>query len=225
MKFFFVAVVIGFHFLHFSSSSSGVNGHPNNPNSKIDYYSLQNIHQTIPEANLLFQKQNTLGNFGGRPRKIQPPPWFPKKLKKEESPDGYAGVSDYNNKGEKEKQVVQRRRSLSDFDDIDGVCDEVQSSIEFGPSTIFKNLTDPSVYDMRKRPNTAPVIQGPFKGRPVTTEQDNVTFAVMLSSVDMIDMKNEEITMRFDMFQNIKKENKSLHTLCYVCLCIVLLMI
>jgi hypothetical protein len=225
MKFFFVAVVIGFHCLHFSSSSSGVNGHPNDPNSKIDYqqyYSLQNIHQTSPEANLLLQKQNTLGNFGGRPRKIQPPPWFPKK---EESPDRDAGIksmSDYN-QGEKEEKVVQRRRRLSDFDGIDGVCDEVQSSIKFGPSTIFKNLTDPSVYDMRKRPNTAPVIQGPFKGRTVTTEQDNVTFAVMLSSVDMIDMKNEEITMRFDMFLNIKKENKSLHMLCY--LCIVLLMI
>jgi len=215
MKFFLVAVVIGFHCLHFSSSSSGVNGHPNDPNdSKIDYYSLQNIHRTSPEANLLFQKQNALGNFGERPRKIQLPPWFPKK---EESPDGYAGMSDYNNKGEKEKQEVQRRRSLSDFDGIDGVCEEVQSSIEFGPSTIFKNLTDPSVYDMRKRPNTAPVIQGPYKGRPVTTEQDNVTFAVMLSSVDMIDMKNEEITMRFVIFQIEKQTHHYIRCVMFAC--------
>jgi len=145
------------------------------------------------------------------PYRVIPPPWFPRrhygKVTDITVDDTMVAVANAD-------ELHRRGRRLSDFDNINSVCQDNDVSIEFGPSTIFKNLTDPSVYDMRKRPNTAPVIQGPYKGRPVTTEQDNVTFAVMLSSVDAVNMKNEEVVMRW---VNIGNERTILFSLYFFC--------
>jgi hypothetical protein len=146
------------------------------------------------------------------PYRVTPPPWFPRRH--------YGKATDIMVDDNmmtvvaNDDELHRRGRRLSDFENINSVCQDNDVSIEFGPSTIFKNLTDPSVYDMRKRPNTAPVIQGPFKGRPVTTEQDNVTFAVMLSSVDAVNMKNEEVVMRW---VNIGNERTILFSIYFFC--------
>jgi len=55
------------------------------------------------------------------------------------------------------QRKLGQRRKLFSFESIDPTCQNVETSILKGPSNLFNNLTNPLIYDLKKRPNTAPI--------------------------------------------------------------------
>jgi len=58
------------------------------------------------------------------------------------------------------------------FNVIDASCNNAVTSIAKGQETVLASLTDETVYDKRKRPETAPITVGPLVGRAVSTDAD-----------------------------------------------------
>jgi hypothetical protein len=105
------------------------------------------------------------------------------------------GRSEFENSESFDQRIHETVRNLR-FSPIPNVCKHVSTAISRAPSALLRNMTDPSIYDMKQRPNNAPISRGPYKGREPSTIPDNVTYAQLISSVDQIDMYNQEITIR-----------------------------
>jgi hypothetical protein len=93
-----------------------------------------------------------------------------------------------------------RTRSLESFDDIPDECQDYASSITFGQSSVLSTLTGTDRYDLRKRPNTSPVVSGTYAGRDATTDPDDVTVEIRVSSLKSIDQLSQSMTLRYTVY-------------------------
>jgi hypothetical protein len=103
-------------------------------------------------------------------------------------------ISEFMNKRASSLPNRSAQRNLG-FEELHETCQNVKTSIKKGPTEVLKNITHSSQYDFRKRPNTAPVNRGEYAGREATTAPDNVTYSLLLSSVEKVSVYNEEIIL------------------------------
>jgi len=87
-------------------------------------------------------------------------------------------------------------RRLEAFPAVPDTCHDFKANIATSQSAVLADLTDPSKYDRRKRPNTAPVNSGWFANRSVSTDADEVYITLMVDSIVKIDSMKQELTVR-----------------------------
>mmetsp|Transcript_67393 Transcript_67393/g.132132 ORF Transcript_67393/g.132132 Transcript_67393/m.132132 type:complete len:678 (-) Transcript_67393:196-2229(-) len=89
----------------------------------------------------------------------------------------------------------EKGRVLKEFDDIPSVCQDYAKSMLYGQSSAISALTSNDRYDIRKRPNTSPVVSGTYAGREASTDPDPITVEIVVSSVKKVDQLAQSMTL------------------------------
>jgi len=91
----------------------------------------------------------------------------------------------------------EKGRVLKEFDDIPSVCQDYAKSMLYGQSSAISALTSNDRYDIRKRPNTSPVVSGTYAGREASTDPDPITVEIVVSSVKKVDQLAQSMTLAY----------------------------
>jgi hypothetical protein len=86
-------------------------------------------------------------------------------------------------------------RALESFSEIPDDCQDYSNSVNYGQTAVITAATASDRYDIRKRPQTSPVVTGPYAGRTATNDPDDVTVEIKVVSVKNVDQLSQSMTL------------------------------